>query len=121
VTVDVWRPKVVSLAEFADEGKEVWIRLEENVPAFFLEDMDRWFDKEVGIILQDNHNLLLPDGLDIHPDDHVILNGESWMVVGSADQAGIAKVKIDKPKSRFRMPARTAPTYREVGVKVKIA
>ncbi len=121
VTVDVWRPKVVSLAEFADEGREVWIRLGEGVPAFFLEDMSRWFDTKVGIYLQDDHNLMLPDGMDIRPDDHIIINGESWMVVGSAEQAGISKVKVDKVKSRFRAPARTEPTYRELGMKVRIA
>jgi hypothetical protein len=121
VTIEVWRPKVVSVSEFADEGKEVWIRLAENVPAFYLEDMNRWFDKEIGIVLQNDHKLLIPDGCDVRPDDHVIVNGEAWMVVGSVEQAGISQLKIDKAKSRFRVLARELPIYRELGIKVRIA
>jgi hypothetical protein len=123
VTIDLWRPKVVtpSSSGFADEGIEVWIRLDENVPAFFVETMERWYEEAVGIINQNTNYIILPAGHDLEPDDHIILNGESWMVIDSAEQAGISKLKVDKQKSRFKAPSRVVPVYRELGMKARIA
>ncbi len=121
VTIDLWRPKVVSRGEFADEGVEVWIRLDEEVPAFFIDKMSRWFDEAVGIIEQTTNSIVLPGGHILKVDDHIILQGEPWIVIGVQDIGGICAARIDKQKSRFQMPARTVPTYREIGMKARIA
>jgi len=121
VRIDLWRPAIVNRGEYADQQVEVWIRLDEEVPAFYVETMERWFEKEIGIIRENVNYVILPAGFDLEPDDHVILNGESWMVIQSAEQAGISKVKIDIRKSRFVAPARTEPTYRQMTMKARIS
>ncbi len=119
--VDLWRPAVVNRIGYLDQQTEVWIRLDEAVPAFFVETMERWYDKEVGIVKENFNYIVLPSGYELEPDDHVLIDGTPWMVIQSAEQAGIAKIKVDKLKSRFIMPARYTPTYRQLGMKARIA
>ena len=121
VTVDFWRLGVVSQSDdYSDKQKEVWVRIAENVPAFFVSTVERWYQKEEGIIRMNADWLIIPALYNMEPSDHVIINGEPWMVTDSAEQAGIGKLKIDRPKSRFKAPARTAPTYRQLTIKAKI-
>lgn len=121
VQVDLWRPKVVSDSdEYSDETTESWIRLGENVEAFILDQPERFFQADVGIINQTNRYLLLPEGYGLRPDDHIIVQGQAWLVVESTEQMGVAKVKLDKTKQRFKRPGRFDPTLRELGVKAAI-
>lgn len=123
VTVDLWRPLVISHTadEFSDATVERWIRLGEAVPAFFVETQERWFEKDIGIIRQNQNWVIIPSGHGLETDDHIILNGRPWMVLESADQAGISKVKVDLQKSRFMAPPRTDPTNRLLGIKASIS
>jgi hypothetical protein len=121
VRVDLWRQGVVSQADgYSDTQVEVWIRLAENVPAFRVSTVDRWYQKEEGVIYMNQDWLILPAHYTLEPTDNVIVDGIAWMVIDSAEQAGVSKVKIDLAKSRFKMPARTLPTYRQMGMKARI-
>ena len=123
VRIDLWRPAVVSrlATEFGDESTEVWVRLDENVPAFYVQSQERWFEKEVGVIRQMVNSVILPGGIGVRVGDHVFMNGTSWMVVDCADQAGIAKLKIDEQKSRWVPQSRLDPVYRQQGIRARIA
>jgi hypothetical protein len=122
ITVDLWRLGVVSGAEsqYPDDMVERWIRIAENVPAFFVSTAERWYQKEEGIIRMNVDWVITPALYDMEPSDHVIINGEAWMVVETAEQAGISKLKIDKVKSRFKAPPRTDPTIRQMAMRAKI-
>jgi len=56
----------------------------------------------------------------LEPTDHVIINGEAWMVTEFVKQAGISKLKLDRVKSRFKAPPRTDPVYRQMTMRAKI-
>lgn len=121
VRVDLWRQGVVSQTDgYSDTQVEVWIRLAENVPAFRVSTVDRWYQKEEGVLYMNQDWVILPAHYTLEPTDNVIIEGIAWMVIDSAEQAGVSKVKIDLAKSRFKMPPRTAPTYRQIGMKAKI-
>lgn len=122
VMVDLWRPCVVSQSEdqFSDDATEVFVRLAEQIPAFFVETSERWFDKELGIIRQNTNHVIIPSGLGIRVDDHVMLNGVPWLITQAAEQAGVAKLTMDKLKSRFVAPARFATVYRQFQAKACI-
>jgi hypothetical protein len=123
VTVDLWRPMVISHTadEYSDATVERWIRLGESVPAFFVESQERWFEKDVGIIRENQNWVIIPGGYELEPDDHIILKGRPWMVIKAAEQAGISKIQVDLQKSRFVAPARTEAVNRLLGIKVLIA
>lgn len=121
VRVDMWRISVVNpTTDYSDKQVQVWVRLAENVPAFFVTTAERWYQKEEGVIHMNVEWIITPDLYDMEPDDVVILNGSSWMVVEAAEQAGISKLKIDHVKSRFIAPPRTDPTYRQMTMKARI-
>lgn len=121
IKADLWRPKVVSTTgDFSDEDPEVWIRLGEQVDAFMLVQQERFFQADVGIINQTNRYLLIAEGYGLHPDDHVIVRGEAWLISEVTDQMGISKLRLDKTKERFKRPGRSVPTYREIGMKAAI-
>jgi len=121
VRVDLWRQGVVSQTnDYSDAQTEVWIRLAENVPAFRVSTVDRWYQKEEGVIYMNQDWLILPAQYTLEPTDNVIIEGLAWMVINSAEQAGVSKVRIDLAKSRFVMPPRTDPTYRQVTTKCRI-
>lgn len=120
VLIDIWRPAVVNRTGYADTQTEVWVRVAESVPAFYVKTFDRWYEKEVGVLTSPASFVILPDTFNIVPEDHIILNGEACMVITTAEQAGISKVKIDKQKSRFVHPARSAPVYRQIGMKARL-
>jgi len=120
VTVDLWRPDVVDHSGYADEQKEVWVRLGENIPGFRIQTSDRWYEEGVGIIRKNWDWLLLPDDLGVKTDDHVIIEGEVFMISESAEMGGVFKGKIDSQKSRFVPPTRTTPVYRQLGMKARI-
>jgi hypothetical protein len=120
VAVELWRPDVVDHSGYADEQEEKWIRLDENVPGFRFQTRDKWGERGVGIITQNWDWLLLPDDLGIQTGDHVDIDGEIFMISESEEQGGVFKGKIDKQKSRFVRPARTDPTYRQMGMKARI-
>lgn len=120
VTVELWRADVVDHSGYADEQTEVWVRLDENVPGFNFQTPDRWFEQGVGIVRVNYDWLILPDGLGVKTDDHVVFNGESYLISEATEMAGIFKCKIDKRKSRFVQPARALPTYRQMSMKACI-
>lgn len=122
VTVDLWRPSLLTNdpAAYIDDQDEVWVRLDEGVSAFFVQTTERWYQKEEGVIRTNFNWLILPAGLNVRADDHVIFQSESWLVLEAAEQAGVLKIKIDKQKSRFVNPARTTPAYRQMLMRTKI-
>ena len=121
VRVDLWRQGVVSQTDgYSDAQVEVWIRLAENVPAFRVSTVDRWYQKEEGVIYMNQDWVIIPARYTLEPTDNVIIDGVAWMVIDSAEQAGVSKVKIDLEKSRFQMPPRTDPTYRQMTMKARI-
>jgi len=123
VTMEIWRPASVNKGGdlYADQQVEVWVRLGEDVPAFYIEKLERWFDSVLGIVHQDAHRVILPEGYDLRGDDHIILHGDAWLITQSAEQAGVAQLMIDKAKSRFVRPPRTDPTYRQMTMRARIA
>lgn len=126
VTVDLWRPTIVSqmASEYSDDKAEVWVRLDEAVPAFFIETMERWYEVGVGLVRENYNYVILPGDYNLEPDDHIIMENTAWMVVASADQAGIAKLRVDKTKSRFKNPprliSRATQTYRQCTLRALI-
>lgn len=123
VTVDLWRYSVITppLTGYSDSGIERWVRIAENVPAFFISTAERWYQKDEGVIRMNVDWIITPALYDMEPSDHIIINGESWMVIETAEQAGISKLKVDRVKSRFEAPPRTDPTFRQMTMKVRIA
>ena len=121
ITIDLWRLTTVTQtnSQYSDDLIERWVRIAENVPAFFISTAERWYQKEEGIICMNTNWVILP-AYDTEPNDHIIMDGESWMVIETAEQMGIAKLKVDKPKSRFVMPPRTDPTFRQTTIKARI-
>lgn len=121
VHVDLWRIGVVNpTTDYSDKQVQVWVRLAEEVPAFFVTTAERWYQADVGVIRMQVNWIITPALYSLEADDVVILNGEAWMVVEAAEQAGISKLKIDHVKSRFIAPPRTDPTYRQMGMKARI-
>lgn len=120
VTVELWKPDVVDHSGYADEQTEVWVRLDENVPGFQFQTSDRWFDSALGIIRQNNDWLIVPDNFGTETDVHAIINGTVYLICEYTEMGGIAKCKLDADKSRFVRPARTDPTYRQLGMKALI-
>lgn len=122
VHVDLVRPAVVSMtnADYPDVIVEKWVKLAEHVPAFYLETLEKWFQQDVGIVRQNTSYVILPAGYDLEPDDHIILNGEPWMVIRAAEQMGVSKVQVDRPKSRYKGVPKTEPTYRQTSMKARI-
>jgi hypothetical protein len=120
VSVEVWRPAIVDHSGYADEQVEVWVRVDENVPGFRFQTRDRWFELGVGIVRQNWDWLILPDGLSIKTDDHVIIQGDVFMVSESEEQGGVFRCKLNSQMTRFVRPPRSAPTYRQLGMKASI-
>jgi hypothetical protein len=121
IRVDFWRLSVVSQSDdYSDKQVERWVRLAENVPAFLVSSAERWFEKEVGIIRMNMDWLITTALYNLEPNDHVIVNGEPWMITEAVEQAGIGKLKIDRVKSRFKAPPRTDPVYRQLIIKARI-
>jgi len=121
VHVDFWRIAIVSSTDdYSDKQTEHWVKLAENVPAFFVSTVERWYQKEEGIIRMNTDWLITPALYNLEPTDHVIVNGEPWMITESTEQAGIGKLKIDRVKSRFKAPPRTDPVYRQMTIRAKI-
>lgn len=120
VLIDIWRPCVVNKSGYADTQTEVWVRLAENVPAFHVNTFERWYEKEVGVLISPVAYVILPDVFNIEPEDHIILKGVPHMVITTAEQAGVSKIKIEKQKSRFVHPPRSAPTYRQMTIKARL-
>jgi len=121
VHVDFWRLAVVSQADdFSDKQTEVWVRIAEGIPAFFVSTVERWYQKEEGVIRMNVDWLITPALYNLEPTDHVIINGEAWMVTEFVKQAGISKLKLDRVKSRFKAPPRTDPVYRQMTMRAKI-
>jgi hypothetical protein len=121
VTVDFWRLAVISQSDdYSDQQTERWIRIAESVPAFFLSTVERWYQKEEGVIRTHVNWLITKQLYGIEPSDHIILNGEGWMVTEATEQSGVAKMRIDRVKSRFVMPARTAAVNRQLTIKANI-
>ena len=117
IYVDFWRLDVVNKPMFSDDGIEVQVRLEENVLAFFDQTLDRWYQKEEGIITQSQSWLLIPEELEVTADDIAVINGVPYLIIEIVKKDGIAKLKIDEQKARWNKPIRFAPTYRQIGVK----
>lgn len=120
VEVEIWRPDVLNHSGYADEQVEIWVRLDENVPGFRFQTSDRWFELGVGIIRQNWDWLILPDDLGIKTDDHVIIKGEVFMISASEEQGGVFRCKLNSQMPRFIRPPRSAPTYRQMGMKANI-
>ncbi len=121
VEVELWRPRILNEDGYPDEQTEVWVRLGEDVPGFRVEQGERWFQEGIGVINQVHHLLILPDGFGLRPDDHVVIEGDAWLIIEATEMCGVEKLKLDRVKSRFARPARAEPVYREVGMKARIA
>ena len=121
VTVDLWRPFSKRAGDdYPDERVEAWMRLAENVDAFNFEKQDKFYQANVGLIRQKVNQMLLTDIYDLQPDDHIILQGQSFVVIDTTSQAGVQKLTIDAPKSRFKVPSRSSPTYRGITMRARI-
>lgn len=119
-TVDAWRPVEMTTGQFGGQSVTVWVRLEDCINAVHIEKQDRWFDAQEGIIHQRINYLFLPDAYGLMPNDHIVLDGEGWLVVDNVTQQGWARLTIDKPKSRFKNPVAGAPTNRIMQMKARI-
>jgi hypothetical protein len=121
VHVDFWRLSVINPTnDYPDKQIERWVRLAENVPAFWVSTVERWYQKEEGIIRMNINWVITPALYDLEPSDHVIINGGPWMIIEATEQAGIGKLKIDRVKSRFKAPLRTDATIRQLTIKARI-
>lgn len=123
VEADFVRPQVVDVDqnEYIDAQPEVWVKLAESVPAFRIDKQERWFQAEIGIINQKNAFLVLPADLyTFAPDDHVIIGSDSFLVEEATIQMGVAKLKLNREKSRYAKPGRFSTVYRTVGIKARI-
>ena len=116
VTADVWRSARLTTSGYADEADEIWVRLGEQTPGFYYPTTERWYQQDVGVVRTNFQWLIIPAGLDVRANDHVVFSGKSWLVIEAVEVAGIAKLKIDAVKSSFIAPARTLPTYRQMAM-----
>lgn len=122
VTLDAWRPMLLKQTDdYPDERTEVWVRLGESVDAFNIEKYDKLYQAEIGLIRQKVNQLILVDTYNLVPDDHVVINGKAFVIVDEAKKLGMQRATIDASKSRFKIPRRSAPTYRNLQVKAKIS
>lgn len=122
VTCDLVRPEVVSRRddEYYDEATEQWVRLDENVSAFFFESPERWFDKEEGVIRINQNYVVLASRYGLRVSDEVVISGKPWLVIEASEQAGVAKLKVDSAKARFKPLVPGSATYRQIGMKARI-
>lgn len=104
-----------------DKGTEKWAVIAEDVEGYNIEKEERWFEAGIGVIRQRVNHLLIPIGYDVHINDEVLINGESWLVVEAPQALGVQKLKIDKTKARFQKPGRFEAVYRIIGCKANIA
>lgn len=104
-----------------DKGTEKWASIAEDVEAYNIEKEERWYEASVGVIRSRINYLLIPIGYDVHVNDEVLLNGETWLVVEAPQALGVQKLKLDKTKSRFNKPGRFDPRYRIFGSKAAIS
>ena len=124
---DFWRIAVVTPIfdgcgeeDFNDQDREVWVRLGEGVNIFTYETRVRFWQAAEGIIWQQIRWMMAPEGLGLEPGDHVVFNGQSFMISDMTSMMGVTKMKIESAKSRFIMPGRDIPTYRQLQVKAAI-
>jgi hypothetical protein len=121
VRVDLWRPKVVSHdTRFTDDEIEQWIRLDEQVLCMKLEQIERFYQADVGIINQKNEFILLPEGYGLRPDDHVVIQNVGYLVAEATEQMGVCRLKVTREKSRFTVPGRFDTVYREMGIRARV-
>jgi len=120
---DFWRrtPVANDPDQYADETPQVWVRLGEEIPVFFFEMRERFYQADIGIINQRSKYLLIPNGMGLVAGDHAIVHGESYFIFEHETQAGIERLKIQQEKSQFIMPGRSVPTYREFSMRVRLA
>lgn len=125
--VGFWRPAVVTPSfdacgneDFPDNEQEVWVRLGESIAAFVFEKEERFFQADQGIVRMLVKFVIVPEGMDIRGDDHVIIDGWAYMVTESVEQMGVTRLKVERAKSRFKAPARSEPTYRQLECKAAI-
>jgi hypothetical protein len=126
-TADFWRQTVISYdpTAYADDQTQVWVRLGEQVPVFFYEKMERFYQAETGIINERVTYLFATELLDLVSGDHVIVSGISYLIVNIDKQAGVVQLKISPEKSNFVMPDRNMDgsyrTYRLFSARARIA
>ncbi len=127
--VDLWRPMVVDHNGFADDLSEVWVRLAEDVYSFKMEREEHWILTTVGKVMKPKGTyLLLADDYEIKPDDHVIMDGQAYIVDQIETNGGLQKLTLDKQGSRYTPLARSeglgglpaTQTYRVLGMKARI-
>lgn len=120
-TTDAWRHMIIGdNGGYADEMPTAWVRLGEGIKVFILDQKERWWQDEVGVVNQVNNFLLLPAGYGFKPDDILILSGVAWVVTEATEQMGVAKLKVSREQANFNNPGRFAPVYRIVGVGASI-
>jgi len=125
--IDAWRNEVVSPnvddcgnPGFPDDDVPVWIRLGENIPAFVFDKEEKFYQADVGLVRMIVKWVIMPEGFDIRTGDHLIISGFAYMVTDVISSMGVTRLKVDKPKSIFVTPPRTAPTYRQLHIKAAI-
>lgn len=123
VTADFWRYTVVSADPntYLDKQPQTWVRLSESIPVFFFEKHERFYQAGTGIINQRKRYVICPDNLGLVSGDTVIVNGNSLMISEHEEMVGVCRLTVEQEKSNFVQPARNAPTYRQLGMKARIA
>lgn len=128
--VELWRPSVVNRSGYADDQTEVWIRLGEDVPAFKGDKPEHFVRTPAGTAFSQTDGnyavkakgtlLFLTDEFGVIPEDHVVIDGEAYIVTEELTGVGFQKLTIEKRGSRFSRPARTEPVYRQMAMKARI-
>lgn len=123
IKADFWRQTVVSYdgSIYSDDQTQQWVRLDEQVGAFFFEAKERFYQAEVGIINQRTKYLLVDQNLGLVAGDHVIVFGTSYFIDEIEQLSTIAKLKLAQEKSNFVMPGRDVATYRIMTMRVRVA
>lgn len=120
-SVELWRPTVVNHSGYADDQTEVWVRLGEDVQAFKREKPAHYKRVETGTEWQEKGTeLFLVADYSLKPDDHVVIDGEAFIVFEEQTGYGFQKLTITRDGQRFVRPARTEPVYRQMAMKARI-
>lgn len=117
--VDLWRPMEIRDGKFGQKYT-IWIRLAENVSAFLWEKRDKFYQDDVGLVQSKRTVLVVPEGYELRPDDHVVIGNVSHLVIDQKTNFGIQELTIDENQSRFIQPARDEGVHRQMLMGAKI-
>jgi hypothetical protein len=121
VSVDVWRFATLVTGEFKDEDRFGWVRVAESVEALYIEKDHKLWEQGVGKLILHTRQMIVPSSYKIEVGDVVLLSGTSWEVVEAPSLAGISRLKLNEPKSKFQNPARGTATFRQIAARARIS